>query len=223
MMPHLQVQQLRHPRRIVDRVGDHRVTRRLNGSDVMNFARRGLQTRTRGRRLATVDKGVRITVIEHHMPGRADGRFFVAVQTRMMPRRVQNPHRGRFFIERILRRTDFLAGVVKVRQTEGHFEELARRVGVEEEGAELVPEPEGAIGSALHRFEVEIRAGENAHDVNCSVIVNGTFLSGSRSSKKPSTSIVPEPPCFILNADGCDRRGDGNRRNFPERRSRYQA
>jgi hypothetical protein len=79
-----------------------------------------------------------------------------------MPSRVHNSHRRRFFVERILRRADFFAGIIEVGEMKRRFEYFAARVGVKEKRSKLVAEPKRAVGSALHRFDVEVRAGQDA-------------------------------------------------------------
>src|SRR5262245_16844520 len=75
---------------------------------------------------------------------------------------VHNSNRATFLIEWILRRSNLFAGIVKIRQRDGRRKELATRIGVKEKGSEFIAEPEGTIRGLLHRFDVEIGAGENA-------------------------------------------------------------
>ena len=71
-------------------------------------------------------------------------------------------------------------------------------IEVQEEGAELVADPERAVGRDAERLDVEIGAGEHAVLVNSFTMANLMRWSGSCSWMKLSTSVSPGPPCAVL-------------------------
>src|SRR4030095_3398238 len=84
------------------------------------------------------------------------------MQTGVMSGRVHNSHCRCFFVEWILRCADFFSRIIEVRKMKWRFEYFAARVGVKEKRSKLVAEPERAVSGALHRFDIEVGARQDA-------------------------------------------------------------
>src|SRR4030095_10286274 len=84
------------------------------------------------------------------------------MQTGVMSGRVHNSHCRCFFVEWILRRAYFFPGIIEVRKMKRRFQYFAACVGVKKKRSKLVAEPERAVSGALHRFDIEVGAGQDA-------------------------------------------------------------
>ena len=82
------------------------------------------------------------------------------MQTGVMPGSIHDSHRCCFFVEWILWRADFFARIIEVRKMKRRFQDFAARVGVKEKRTKLVAERKRAVGGALHRFDIEVRASQ---------------------------------------------------------------
>src|SRR5262245_50101778 len=82
----------------------------------------------------------------------------------MLPHGVHDSHGAGFLVEGIPWRAYCSLGIwaVEIRQWDGRFEHAAHGVGVEQEWAELVSEPQAPVRGSLHRLDIEVGAGQRA-------------------------------------------------------------
>jgi hypothetical protein len=78
------------------------------------------------------------------------------------PQRVHHPQCARLLRVRVLSGTELLARVVGIRERIGRVQHAPVGVGVQQEGTELVSEPERPVVCALHRLDVEVGAGQDS-------------------------------------------------------------
>ena len=153
--------QLEHRRLVIDRVRHHREAGGTKQRDVVNVAGSGAEI---GRRIAAAGiAGVRIGTgeLQFREVRREHRRQRAAVGEGVGAHRVHDAQRGGFFLIRVLRCADLAARVVDIRQRDRRFEHAAAGIGMQQERAELVAEPQRAVRCALHRLDVEVGTGQH--------------------------------------------------------------
>ena len=157
---HAQLQLLLHRGGIVYRVHHHRVAGLLKRPDVENFAGGGVQSYRWG--LPVARYGGRITIRQHHVPGRHHRRFGAAVDFRVAPHGVHDAQCTVLFVIGVLGSANLSLRILRVGQGNGGFQHLPLIVSMNEKRPKLVAEPQSAVVRTLYGFYVKICPGEDA-------------------------------------------------------------